>query len=55
MDKKVTKALRLPVPLVRRIERWTKEEGSTFSQFIRVALIRELRAKEHEQDQLSKR
>lgn len=42
MTKQIMKGVRLPVGLVRKIERTTKEEGSTFSQFMRTAAIREL-------------
>lgn len=48
MDKQICKGLRLPAELVRKVERFAKAEGSTFSQFIRTAVIHELtsRAKE---------
>lgn len=46
MEKQIMKGVRLPLPLVRRIERTTKAEGSTFSQFMRTAAIRELNSRE---------
>ena len=42
MRNTVFKAVRLPKPIASRVERITREEGSTFSQFIRTAVIREL-------------
>lgn len=42
MAQQVFKGVRLPANLVRQIERIAKADGSTFSQFIRTAAIREL-------------
>ena len=46
MKQQVMKGVRLPLELIRRIERVTKEDGSTFSQFMRTAAIRELRERQ---------
>ncbi len=42
MNQQVQKGIRLPLPLVRQIEKFTERDGSTFSQFIRTAAIREV-------------
>jgi hypothetical protein len=42
MDQQVYKGIRLPRRVVQRIERVTKADGSTFSQFMRTAAIKEL-------------
>lgn len=39
MEQQIRTAVRLPRPLIRDIKRVAKEEGSTFSQFIRSAAI----------------
>ncbi len=46
MDRQIVKGVRLPLALVKKIERIAVNEGSTFSQFLRTAAIKELRAKE---------
>ena len=43
MDIQIQTAVRLPRILIRDIKRLAKEEGSTFSQFIRSAAIKELK------------
>lgn len=45
MERQVTKGVRLPKELVQRIERITAHEGSTFSQFMRTAAIKEIQRK----------
>jgi metal-responsive CopG/Arc/MetJ family transcriptional regulator len=42
MEPQIFKAVRLPRTIVNRIERITKEEGSTFSQFVRTAVMYKL-------------
>lgn len=42
MDQQIRKGVRLPRTLIHRIERVAKDDGSTFSQFIRTAAIKEL-------------
>lgn len=46
MDYQVMKGVRLPRLLIRRIERIAKQEGSTFSQFMRTAALKELSERE---------
>lgn len=46
MKQQVFKGVRFPAPLVKRIEKAANEDGSTFSQFVRTATIRELNARE---------
>lgn len=43
METKVFKAMRLPVRIVKQIEKVVEDEGSTFSQFLRTAAINELK------------
>lgn len=43
MENQIMKGIRLPLELVRQIERIVKAEGSTFSQFGRTAIIKELK------------
>ena len=45
MEQQIFKAVRLPRSVVRSIERITKEDGSTFSQFLRTPAIKELNAR----------
>lgn len=45
MKYQVFKAVRLPVEVVRQIDRIVKSDGSTFSQFIRTAALKELTAR----------
>jgi metal-responsive CopG/Arc/MetJ family transcriptional regulator len=42
MDHQIMKGVRLPLTLIQRIERIAKIEGSTFSQFVRTAVIEKL-------------
>jgi len=42
MDQQIRKGVRLPRTIIQRIERLAKDEGSTFSQFIRTAVIEKL-------------
>jgi len=44
--RQVYKGVRLPTKLIKQIERVAANEGSTFSQFIRTAAIKEVKAKE---------
>lgn len=44
--RQVYKGVRLPSKLIRQIERLAAKEGSTFSQVIRTAAIKEVKAKE---------
>lgn len=39
----ITKSVRLPKPIIDRIERAAEAEGSTFTQFLRTAAINELK------------
>lgn len=41
-DNQLIKGVRLPKDVIRRIEKIVAAEGSTFSQFLRTAAIREL-------------
>ena len=43
MEQQIRKALRMPRTIATRIERLAKAEGSTFSQFMRAAAIKELK------------
>jgi len=45
-NRQVRVAVRLPVPVRKRIERLAKEKGSTLSQFVRTACIEMLNRKE---------
>jgi metal-responsive CopG/Arc/MetJ family transcriptional regulator len=42
MDRQVMKGVRLPAAVVQKIEQIVEKEGSTFSQFIRTAAMKEL-------------
>ena len=42
MTNLIHKGVRLPTDLIQRVNRVAKQEGSTFSQFVRTAIIREL-------------
>jgi hypothetical protein len=46
MEQQVFKAVRLPRSVVRSIARITKADGSTFSQFMRTAAIKEVNERE---------
>lgn len=41
--RQIFKGLRLPPDLIRKIDAITKADGSTFSQFLRTAAIREVK------------
>lgn len=47
MDQQIMKGVRLPPTLIKRIERIIKDEGSTFSQFMRTAAINELKERKN--------
>ena len=47
MDVQIQTAVRFPRNLVRNIKRIARDEGSTLSQFIRTAVIKELNARKH--------
>ena len=42
MNQKVFKAVRLPLNVVKRVQVFTDADGSTFSQFVRTAVLKEL-------------
>lgn len=46
MDRQIMKGVRLPKPLLHRIEQIIQADGSTFSQFMRTAAIKALQKKE---------
>jgi hypothetical protein len=46
MKRQVAKGIRLSASVIKRIERVTAEEHSTFSQFIRTAAVNELKRRE---------
>lgn len=45
MGQQVFKGIRLPLAVVNRIDRVVRDEGSTFSQFARTAIIQALNRK----------
>lgn len=46
MNGQIFKGLRLPPELIRKIEAIAKADGSTFSQFMRTAAIREVKRRQ---------
>lgn len=44
------KAVRLPRTIVERVNRFTRADGSTFSQFMRTAVIHELNSRSAKKD-----
>lgn len=46
MQHQITKSIRLPRTLIRKIERVAQVEASTLTQFVRTAVVNELKRKQ---------